>query len=130
MLNASTIIAFVATTDSERARAFYEGTLGLALRENNPSALVFDANGIMLRIQKVPSLNPASHTILGWKVSDVRRTIIDLVAKGVVFERYAGLAQDKMGIWSSPSGAQVAWFKDPDGNVLSLTESPEGDPLK
>lgn len=122
MLNASSVIAFVATTDSERARAFYEETLGLTLTEDNPSALVFDANGIMLRIQKVPSLTPASHTILGWKVSDVRRAIVDLVAKGVVFERYAGLAQDKMGIWSSPGGAQVAWFKDPDGNVLSLTQ--------
>jgi catechol 2,3-dioxygenase-like lactoylglutathione lyase family enzyme len=122
MLNASNVIAFVATVNSERARAFYEVKLGLTLVEDNPFALVFDANGVMLRVQKVQSLDPASHTTLGWKVSDLRRTIAGLERKGIVFERYAWLSQDEMGIWSSPSGAQIAWFKDPDGNVLSLTQ--------
>lgn len=122
MLNASNLIAFVATTNAEHARAFYEGTLGLTLVEENPFALVFDANNVMLRVQKVQSLNPATHTTLGWNVSNIRGTITALIQKSVVFERYARLSQDELGIWLSPSGAQVAWFKDPDGNVLSLTE--------
>jgi catechol 2,3-dioxygenase-like lactoylglutathione lyase family enzyme len=122
MLNASNVIAFVATTNSERARAFYEGTLGLTLMKDSPFALVFDAHGVILRVQEVQSLNPASHTTLGWRVSDIRRMIVSLAQDGVVFERYARLSQDQLGIWSSPSGAQVAWFKDPDGNVLSLTQ--------
>jgi catechol 2,3-dioxygenase-like lactoylglutathione lyase family enzyme len=122
MLNSSEVIAFVATTNAEKARAFYEGKLGLTLVEDNPFALVFDAHGVMLRIQKVQSLTPAAHTTLGWNVSDIRGTIAALVQKGVVFERYGRLSQDPAGIWVSPSGAQVAWFKDPDGNVLSLTQ--------
>jgi catechol 2,3-dioxygenase-like lactoylglutathione lyase family enzyme len=122
MLNASNPIAFVATTNAERARAFYEGTLGLRLVEENPFALVFDTNNVMLRVQKVQSLNPAAHTTLGWDVANIRGTITALGRKGVVFERYPRLSQDELGIWVSPSGAQVAWFKDPDGNVLSLTE--------
>jgi len=122
MLQSSNLIAFVATTDAERARAFYEGILGLTLIEDNPFALVFDANGVMLRIQKVQSLNPATYTTLGWRVANLSATIAALTRKGVAFERYAKLSQDELGIWSSPSGAQVAWFKDPDGNLLSLTQ--------
>ena len=122
MLTSSDVIAFLATTNAERARAFYEGNLGLRLLDDNPFALVFDAHGVMLRIQKVQSLNPPAHTSLGWSVSDIRGTIAALVQSGVEFERYAGLSQDPAGIWSSPSGAQVAWFLDPDGNVLSLTQ--------
>jgi predicted enzyme related to lactoylglutathione lyase len=122
VLNTSKLIAFVATTNSEKAQAFYEQKLGLTLSEDTPFALVFEANGVMLRVQKVQSLNPASHTVLGWHVADIRRTIATLVEKGVVFERFAGVSQDEQGIWSAPSGAQVAWFKDPDGNILSLTQ--------
>ena len=122
MLSSSEVIAFVATTNAEKARAFYEGRLGLTLVEDNPFALVFDAHGVMLRIQKVQSLNPAAHTTLGWNVSDIRKTIAALVQNGVIFERYDRLSQDPAGIWVSPSGAHVAWFKDPDGNVLSLTQ--------
>jgi catechol 2,3-dioxygenase-like lactoylglutathione lyase family enzyme len=122
MLKSSNVIAFVATTNAEKARGFYEGNLGLTLLEDNPYALVFDANGVMLRVQKVQLLNPAAHTTLGWNVADIRGTITALTQQGVVFERYARLPQDAAGIWSSPSGAQVAWFKDPDGNVLSLTQ--------
>ncbi len=122
MLNTSDVIAFVATTNAERARAFYEGTLGLTLLEDNPFAVVFDAHGVMLRVQKVQSFDPAPHTTLGWNVADIRQTIADLAQKGVVFDRYPGLPQDDLGIWSSPSGARIAWFKDPDGNVLSLTQ--------
>ncbi len=122
MLNTSDLIAFVATTDSERARAFYERCLGLTFVEDGPFALVFDANGVMLRLQKLQSFTPPVNTALGWSVADIRATIAGLAEKGVVFERYPRLSQDDLGIWSSPSGALVAWFKDPDGNVLSLTQ--------
>ena len=122
MLNRADIIAFVATTKSERARAFYEGVLGLSLLADEPFALVFDAHGVTLRVAKVQALDPAPHTVLGWSVADIRGTIEGLIKKGVVFERYDGLPQDQMGVWTSPSGARVVWFKDPDGNVLSLTQ--------
>ena len=115
-------MAFVATANPKRARAFYQKTLGLTLLEDTPFALVFDANGIMLRVQKVQSLKPATHTVLGWRVPDIRKAIGALVRKKIRFERYPGLPQDQMGVWSSPSGAKVAWFEDPDGNILSLTE--------
>jgi catechol 2,3-dioxygenase-like lactoylglutathione lyase family enzyme len=124
MLGSSKIVAFVATANADAARSFYEGTLGLGLRENSPFALVFDANGVMLRLQKVSSLTPAMHTALGWQVADIGRAVSGLMQRGIAFERYARLSQDELGIWLSPSGARVAWFKDPDGNVLSLTQFP------
>jgi hypothetical protein len=98
--------------------------LELALIEESPFALVFDANGTMLRIQKVQEFTPAKHTTLGWNVKDIRSEIGELVSRGVRFERYERLLQDELGIWQSPSGALVAWFLDPDGNGLSLTEFP------
>jgi catechol 2,3-dioxygenase-like lactoylglutathione lyase family enzyme len=124
MLHSSSLIAFVATAKPGRAKRFYEEALGLTLLENTPFALVFDANGVTLRLQKVQTLDPAPHTVLGWRVADVQEAVSSLTTKGVAFERYRGLEQDETGVWSSPSGAQVAWFKDPDGNVLSLTQEP------
>jgi len=121
MLNRADIIAFVATTKPERARVFYEDALGLTLIADEPFALVFDADGVTLRVAKVQALDPAPHTVLGWSVNDIRGTINGLTKRGVIFERYDGLTHDEMGVWTSPSGARVAWFKDPDGNVLSLT---------
>lgn len=122
MLNTSEIISFVATRDPVRARVFYEKALGLLLVSDGPFALVFDANGTVLQVQKVEELSPARHTVLGWHVSDIRAEIEELKRKGVIFERYEGLLQDEQGVWVSPSGAKVAWFKDPDGNTLSLTQ--------
>lgn len=122
MLAKSEIIAFVTTADGERARKFYEGVLGLQVNEDTPFALVMDANGTMLRIAKAQQVVVAPYTVLGWKVGDIARTVRELSAKGVRFERYDGMAQDEAGIWASPSGAKIAWFKDPDGNTLSLTE--------
>jgi catechol 2,3-dioxygenase-like lactoylglutathione lyase family enzyme len=116
------LIAFVGTREPAKARAFYEGTLGLRRVADEPSALVFDANGTMLRIAKVGELVPAPFTVLGWKVPDIRRAVAELGEKGVEFQRYPGLDQDELGIWKSPSSAQVAWFRDPDGNTLSLTQ--------
>ncbi len=126
MLTACDIIAFVATTDPVRAREFYAGVLGLRLVADVPAALVFDAHGTMLRIAKVQTLSPARHTVLGWKVVNVAGAAERLAAGGVVFERFPGLDQDERGIWTSPDGAKIAWFKDPSGNILSLTEFPVG----
>ena len=122
MLGTAALIAFVATTEPTRAKTFYGATLGLALVADEQFALVYDANGTMLRIQKVSEHVPVRSTALGWKVSDIREAVASLSAKGVRFQRFAGLTQDADGIWTSPLGPLVAWFKDPDGNVLSLTQ--------
>jgi predicted enzyme related to lactoylglutathione lyase len=121
-LKSADIICFAATKNSEVAKKFYEDTLELTLIEDSPFALVFDANGVMLRIQKVQEFTPAKHTTLGWKVTDIRAQIKSLSSRGVQCQSYEGLCQDELGIWKSPSGALVVWFLDPDGNGLSLTE--------
>jgi catechol 2,3-dioxygenase-like lactoylglutathione lyase family enzyme len=90
--------------------------------EETPYALVFDANGTTLRIQKVQALSPAGHTVLGWRVEDVHETVGFLLKQGISFERYPGLSQDEEGIWTTPDGNKIAWFTDPDGNILSVTE--------
>jgi catechol 2,3-dioxygenase-like lactoylglutathione lyase family enzyme len=122
VLGSSPVIAFVATTDPRRAKAFYAGTLGLRLTGEDPFALVFDAAGTMLRVATVTALKPAGYTVLGWNVRDIDRAVRDLAEKGVAFQRYDGMPQDELGIWTSPGGARIAWFLDPDGNTLSLTE--------
>jgi catechol 2,3-dioxygenase-like lactoylglutathione lyase family enzyme len=124
LLRESRVIAFIATTDATRSRAFYEGVLDLQFVADDPDALVFEAQGIMLRISKVQSFNPAPFTVLGWEVVSLVSTVQDLVSKGVVFERFAGFTQDELGIFVFPDGTQVAWFKDPDDNLLSLTQFP------
>jgi catechol 2,3-dioxygenase-like lactoylglutathione lyase family enzyme len=125
MLGSMDIIAFVPTRNREKAREFFEKTLGLRLVSDDQFALVFDANGVMVRVVDVSGVadyKPASFTILGWSVSDIGKTVKGLQKQGVEFERFPGMEQDQLGVWNSPSGAKVAWFKDPDGNVLSLTE--------
>jgi catechol 2,3-dioxygenase-like lactoylglutathione lyase family enzyme len=122
MLDRNEVIAFVATTDAPRALAFYRDTLGLRLVADEPWAIVFDAGGTMLRIQKAPKHTPAPHTALGWKVADLAATMAGLRERGVTFERYPWMQQDAAGVWATPDGTRIAWFKDPDGNVLSLTQ--------
>jgi catechol 2,3-dioxygenase-like lactoylglutathione lyase family enzyme len=124
ILGGSKIIAFVHITDWVRARAFYEDVLGLRLVEDEkPFALVFDANGIMLRVTPGGEHKPAPGTVLGWEVESIEATVERLQSAGVEFRRYPGLNDnDPLGIWRSPSGARIAWFNDPDGNVLSLTQ--------
>ena len=122
MLGSDELIGFVPTTNPVRARAFYEDVLGLDLVEETPYACVFQANGTMLRVTVVEELAPAPFTVLGWSVDDIAATIAELSQRGVSFERYTGVEQDELGIWHPPSGGQVAWFKDPDGNTLSLTQ--------
>jgi predicted enzyme related to lactoylglutathione lyase len=122
MLKSRPIIAFVATTDPKRAKDFYAKTLGLALASEDAFALTFDAGGTMLRVAIVPTLHPAGYSVLGWIVPDIAKAARDLVKRGVAFQRYDGMPQDDLGVWLSPSGARVAWFSDPEGNTLSLTE--------
>jgi catechol 2,3-dioxygenase-like lactoylglutathione lyase family enzyme len=123
MLSASNLVAFVATTKPESARAFYEGTLGLRLISDDPFAIVFDVNGTTLRVTKLREYAPAPFTVLGWHVSDIRETLRWLSGRGVEPMRVPGLPQDEIGVWTAPGGAQIAWFKDPDGNTLSLTQT-------
>ena len=120
------IIGFATIVDVERAKEFYRDKLGLRLlSEEPPFALVFDANGIMLRLGMGKELPPAHGTVLGWEVPDVAAAVKDLERAGIRFERFAQLPQDELGIWTTPTGAKVAWFKDPDGNILSISEHPE-----
>src|SRR5437867_2859774 len=123
MLSGARLTAFAATTNPERAREFYQGTLGLRLEAEDGFALVFDANGTPLRIQKVKEVHPPPFTVLGWEVAAIETTVTALSARGVSFERYSFMLQDALGIWTAPGGTKVAWFKDPDGNLLSLAES-------
>jgi catechol 2,3-dioxygenase-like lactoylglutathione lyase family enzyme len=117
------LVAFVNIVDVDKARTFYRDTLGLTLvREDLPFALVFDANGIMLRASISKQRANLPGTVLGWDVPDIRAAVTELETAGVRFERYSFLEQDVQGIWASPAGALVAWFKDPDENLLSLTE--------
>jgi catechol 2,3-dioxygenase-like lactoylglutathione lyase family enzyme len=117
------ILAFVSTCDPDRARKFYGDTLGLPLVcEELPFALVFDVNGVMLRVTIVQKLTPAPFTVLGWRVPDIAVAVKSLRTAGVQFQHFPGLPQDELGIWTAPGGAKVAWFKDPDGNTLSLSQ--------
>ena len=121
MLGSIDIVAFVPTKDTEKARAFYEGVLGLRFVKDDGFALVLDANGIMVRVAKA-QFTPAPFTILGWQVSDIKKVVTGLQGKDVRFERFGFFEQDELGIWTAPTGDMVAWFKDPDGNVLSLSQ--------
>jgi catechol 2,3-dioxygenase-like lactoylglutathione lyase family enzyme len=128
LLGSAKITAFVPTRDGEKARAFYVDTLGLRFVSDDRFALVLDANGTTVRVSKAPEFTPQKFTVLGWEVSNIERLVSDLQAKGVTFENYGFPGQDERGIWTAPfvdnatSGARVAWFKDPDGNVLSITQ--------
>jgi len=124
MANLDRPILFLATANPSRSREFYERLPGVAFVADEPPALVFQVGGLMLRIQKVDRVCPAPYTALGWAVPDIRSTVRRLIEAGVVFQRYAGMEQDADGIWRSPGGARVAWFQDPDGQVLSLTQFP------
>jgi catechol 2,3-dioxygenase-like lactoylglutathione lyase family enzyme len=119
------IMAFAPTVDANKARPFYEDALGLRVLSQDNFALALDANGIMLRVTNVPpSFKPQAFTILGWEVPDIAKSVSGLKQKGVHFESYGLPKQDADGIWTAPGGAKVAWFQDPDGNILSLTQLP------
>lgn len=125
MLTKEKIVVFIPTLDPTKARSFYEGILGLPLVSQDAFALVFEANATMLRVTTVEKFLPQPFTILGWDVSDLDRSVSDLSERGVKFEHYGFPGQDDRGIWKSPNGTRIAWFKDPDGNALSLGSSRE-----
>ena len=115
-------VAFIATSDPDAARIFYGDVMGLQLQDASPYALVYRDADIALRVQIVGKHAPPSYTVHGWEVSDLTREIEDLGRKGVVFLRFEGMEQDGSGVWTTPSGDRIAWFKDPCGNILSLTQ--------
>jgi len=122
MLGSTNIIAFVPITDTVKARAFYEGVVGLRFVKDDGFAMVLDANGIMVRAAKMKEVKPAQFTILGWQVTDIENVVRSLQKKGVHFEIFGFFKQDELGIWTAPTGDKVAWFKDPDGNILSVSQ--------
>jgi catechol 2,3-dioxygenase-like lactoylglutathione lyase family enzyme len=122
MLSGAKLVGFAAVREAGRAKAFYGGVLGLPLISEDEFALVFDAYGTALRVSLVKEVVNAPYTVLGWEVADIATAVRGLTAAGVLFERYPWMQQDRLGIWSAPDGGSVAWFKDPDGNLLSLSQ--------
>ena len=122
MLEHADLIAMIAVASPEKARVFYIETLGLTFVRDEPQAMVLEGNGRLLRIQKVESLPPSRGSVLGWEVSDIESTVRELESRGVRFERYPSMPQDDLGIARFPNGDKVAWFLDPDGNILSIAE--------
>jgi len=122
MLADKELKAFVPTVIPGKAKSFYRDILGLKLLSEDNYALEFEANRTLLRVTIVKELKPQVFTVLGWNVADISSTIKLLNQKGIVCEKYNFLEQDDLGVWTSPNGSKVAWFKDPDGNILSLTE--------
>ena len=123
MLPAKELIAFIPTLDSARSRSFYEEVLGMKLVKDDGHALTFLSNGGKVRVSKVPpEFKPAGFTILGWAVDDIRKSVEAWKRAGVNFERFGFFEQDDLGVWTAPTGDKVAWFKDPDGNILSLSQ--------
>jgi catechol 2,3-dioxygenase-like lactoylglutathione lyase family enzyme len=121
MLANNPIIAFIPTKDAVRARKFYE-TLGLRFLSDDDFAIVMDANGTMVRVVRIDDFTPLPFTILGWQVTDLHKTVAEMTGKGVKFARYPFLQQGPDGVWDAPGGAKVAWFTDPDGNTLSVSQ--------
>lgn len=120
-------IAFIPTRNADAARAFYEHTLGLPFESDDTFAMVFrtgPAPGIMLRVVRAPEFTPFPFTILGWEVPDIVASVTELSARGVTFLRFGYFPQDEHAIWTAPGGARIAWFKDPDGNTLSISQHP------
>jgi|SRR5580698_287565 catechol 2,3-dioxygenase-like lactoylglutathione lyase family enzyme len=122
MLGSEKIMSFVGVSDADKARVFYRDTLGLSLISEDGFALAFDVGGIMLRVTPVHEVRPQPHTVLGWQVKDATATARALAKAGVQLERYPHVQQDEDGVWTAPGGAKIAWFKDPDGNVLSIAQ--------
>jgi catechol 2,3-dioxygenase-like lactoylglutathione lyase family enzyme len=122
MLSGCELIGIVPTTDAVRAKEFYCGVLGLKFIEDDGFAMVVGAHHATLRIVKMPEFKPFPFTLLGWEVGDISDEVRELQAAGVAFERYGYFEQDELGVWTAPNGSKVAWFKDPDGNTLSVSQ--------
>ena len=122
MLASSKVIGFVPTKDAQKARAFYGGKLGFRFVSDDPFALVMKAGETMIRIAKAQDFTPAPYTVLGWEVRDIEAVVRWLQERGVAFEKYPFVQDQELGIWTATGGNKVAWFKDPDGNVLSVSQ--------
>jgi catechol 2,3-dioxygenase-like lactoylglutathione lyase family enzyme len=122
MLSSSKLIGFVPTKDSQKARAFYEGKLGFQFVSDDQFALVVRAGETMIRIAKAQDFTPAPYTVMGWEVLDIEAIVRWLTQRGVAFEKYPFVQDHELGIWTAPGGDKVAWFKDADGNVLSVSQ--------
>lgn len=122
MLDQSSLIGFVAVTDTNRAMHFYGDALGLTVVQCDDESCVLDANGSTLRLTKVLNKPEVPYTVAGWAVDDIEATVEQLSQNGVSFQRYEGIEQDSLGVWTTPDGSRVAWFLDPDNNVLSITQ--------
>lgn len=124
MLSESEIMGFIPTKDGAKARSFYVDNLGLRFISDDRFALVVESHGTIIRISKVENFTPFPFTILGWRVSNIEEEVRSLTSRGVSFQRFSGFDQNELGIWTSPDGTKVAWFKDPDANLLSLSQHP------
>lgn len=122
MFETGTMVGFVPTKDYEKARAFYEGKLGMEFVSLDQFALVMRAGANMIRIVKMPNYTPLQGTILGWAVPDAMAAAAWLKSRGVELEKYPFVKDQETGIWEAPGGSKVGWFKDPDGNILSISE--------
>jgi catechol 2,3-dioxygenase-like lactoylglutathione lyase family enzyme len=123
MLGSASGIAFIPSTDLDRAREFFAGRLGLEVLEITPFACVLNAGGTTVRVTKVDPLRVQPFTVFGWEVPDIRQVMAELVASGIGCLHFEGMGQDDAGIWTTPTGDLISWFQDPDGNTLSLTQS-------
>ncbi|HWZ92150.1 MAG TPA: VOC family protein [Polyangiaceae bacterium] len=124
MLRDAAVCAFLGATDLTRAREFFEGLLGLQVVSLDDFALVLKSSTGVIRVTQVEEPALAPYTVLGWDVPDLRSAVLALGERGLGFTRYPGMVQDELGIWTAPSGSRIAWFRDPDGNVLSLAQHP------
>lgn len=122
MLKNSKVVGFVATSNAKNSKHFYRECLGLTLVEETPFAIVFESNNAVIRVQKTDKVCPPPYTSLGWEVDNIDESVRTLSVSGVRFEHFDGLDQDELGVWGTPDGSRIAWFKDPDGNLLSLTQ--------
>jgi len=122
MLASGKMIGFVPTKDAQKARTFYEGKLGFQFVSDDPFALVVRAGESTIRVAKAQDFTPAPYTVLGWEVKDIEAVVRWLQKQGVACEKYPFVEDRELGIWTAPSGDKVAWFKDPDGNVLSVSQ--------
>lgn len=122
MLDSGKMIGFVITNDYDKARAFYEGKLGFEFVSLDQFALVMRVGGHQIRISKLQNFKPRQGTVLGWEVADIKKAVTWLASRGVALEKYPFVQDQELGIWTTPNGDKVAWFKDPDGNILSVSQ--------
>lgn len=126
LFDRGTPVAFVYTSDVERSIAWYRDVLGAAVREHDDYGAYLTGGAGLLRITALPALTPSEHPVVGWEVTDLAAWADALESHGVRFTSYDGMGQDERGIWTGPDGSRLAWFADPDGNVLMLSQRGTG----